>query len=277
MTAETIAGRCFDALELLSLEPRGLALTTIAQRLGLLKSGAHRLLTELQSEGYLTQDEGSQHYRLTMRLPTLGFRHLTDTGIVDAAMPALRALADSTEELVRMTVADARVLTWVAKAQGARTELRFDPEMGGDVRLRTTASGRVWLSAMSDDAVLELVQEGGPNSRSVRGPNSHRSSKDFLHELRTTRTRGYGLAIDEDEPGMSAVAVNIPHPGNPGIVLGTLSVAGPTVRVDQTCLASFIPLLQQTAAKLSNTWPLFHSPAPLQQDSVSRKKINVDQ
>jgi len=258
MTAETIAGRCLDALELLSLEPRGLALTTIAQRLGLLKSGAHRLLTELQDEGYLTQDEGSQHYRLTMRLPTLGFRHLTDTGIVDAAMPALRALADTTEELVRMTVADATVLTWVAKAQGARTELRFDPEMGGDVRLRTTASGKVWLSSMSDAAALALAQAPRFDGGNIRESNLNRTSKEFLRELQETRARNYGLAIDEDEPGMSAVAVNIPHPWNSGVVLGTLSVAGPTVRVSPTCLVSFISLMQQTAGKLSSTWPLAH-------------------
>jgi DNA-binding IclR family transcriptional regulator len=212
MTAEAIVGRCLDALELLSLEPRGLPLTTIAQKLGLLKGGAHRLLAELQAEGFLTQDAGTQHYRLTMRFPTLGFRHLTGTGIVDAAMPSLRTLAEATGELVRMTVADADALSWVAKAQGARMRLRFEPDMGGDVRLHTTASGKVWLSSMSDEAAVALVRAKGFGVAENRGRNSIRSLKQFLRELQATRERGYGVAIDEDEPGMSAAAVNIPHP-----------------------------------------------------------------
>ncbi len=130
MAAEEMIGRCLDTLEMLAMEPKGLPLTTVSQRLGLVKSATHRLLTELQAEGYVAQEPESQQYHLTMRLPTLGFRLLSASGIVEASKRPLDALAQKTGELVRMTVAESNQLTWVARAQGARTRLRFDPETG---------------------------------------------------------------------------------------------------------------------------------------------------
>jgi IclR family acetate operon transcriptional repressor len=255
VAAEAIVGRCLDTLELLSLEPRGLPLTEIAQRLHLMKSGTHRLLTELQDEGYITQDATSQHYRLSMRFPALGFQYLTGTGILDAAMPHLRVLADETGEFVRMTVADATALTWVAKAQGAKTRLRFEPEMGSDVQLPNTASGKAWLSSMTDAAAVRLVRSSGFALPSGRSTASSPSEKEFLRHLHATRERGYGLSVDESEPGMSAVAVNIVSSKSAPVVLGTVSVAGPTMRVDMTRLIAYVEPLRRAAAKLSSAWP----------------------
>jgi DNA-binding IclR family transcriptional regulator len=256
MTAEIIVERCMGALELLSLEARGLPLTTIAQKLGLIKSGAHRLLNELQSDGFVTQDSSTQHYRLTMRFPTLGFRYLSATGIVDGAMPQLRDLAAITGELVRMTVADVGMLTWVAKAQGAQTRLRFDPDMGGDVRLHTTASGKAWLATMDKPAALILARTSGLGNGEIRGPRTIQTEIQFLKELESTRKKGYGMAVNEDEAGMSAVAVNIIRPSGDGKVLGTLSVAGPTVRLDRERLTLLAASLKIAAAAVGDEWPV---------------------
>ena len=256
MTAEIIVERCMGALELLSIEARGLPLTTIAQKLGLIKSGAHRLLNELQRDGFVTQDSNTQHYRLTMRFPTLGFRYLSATGIVDRAMPHLRDLAAMTGELVRMTVADVGMLTWVAKAQGAQSRLRFDPDVGGNVRLHTTASGKAWLATMKKAEALVLARTSGLGNGELRGPRTILTEVQFLKELESTRKKGYGIAINEDEAGMSAVAVNIIRSSDEGKVLGTLSVAGPTVRLDRERLTLLAASLEITATAIADEWPV---------------------
>ena len=58
--------------------------------------------------------------------------------------PVLDRLAQETGELVRLGVIDGERQTWIAKSQGARSGLRYDPDMGRDAPLFYTASGHAW-------------------------------------------------------------------------------------------------------------------------------------
>ena len=86
-----------------------------ATRLNLAKGATHRLLSQLTQRGYLEQDEQSQHYRLTLKMVVLGFRHLTNTGLTDVCQPELDKMANITGELVRLTVVDGDHLIWAAQ------------------------------------------------------------------------------------------------------------------------------------------------------------------
>ena len=50
--------------------------------------------------------------------------------MLDIAQPVIDRLADTTPELVRLAIVDGDRLTLVAKAQGAKSGLRYDPDMG---------------------------------------------------------------------------------------------------------------------------------------------------
>src|SRR5690349_16701956 len=85
-----------DILEVLAEVSAGLPLTEIAHRAKLAKSATHRLLNTLSERGLVTQEEATQHYRLTMRLAALGFRFLAETRITEICQPVLDRLAAST-------------------------------------------------------------------------------------------------------------------------------------------------------------------------------------
>jgi len=82
-----------------------------------------------------------------------------------------------------------------------------------------------------------------------------RSIEALLRELKTTARRGYGSALNEAEPGVSAVAAVI-RSGNGSPALGTVSVAGPSVRMTERRLRELAPLATQCASELSDLWPL---------------------
>jgi DNA-binding IclR family transcriptional regulator len=255
--------RSLRALALLAGEPDGLPLVRIARTLNLPKSAAHRILAILAAEGFVQQDEVSQNYRLTMRLTTLGYQYLSRTRILDLCQTILDRLATATNELVRMTIAEGENISWIAKAQGCRTGLRFDPDMGREVRLATTASGRVWLACHPIEFVVKAVLKQGFSSGKNLGPNACRNLESVLAAVEQARAQGFGLAVDEDEAGMSAIAV--PILGEAGAVpFGTVSVAGPTARMTPEKLIGFHPLLLEAAAELATLWPysrLGRSPA----------------
>jgi len=234
--------------------PQGLPLTAIAQRLGLAKSATHRLLAALQGEGCVAHDPHSHFYKMTLRIPVMGLHHLAGTGIVNACQPHLERLAARTGELVRLTMANDGHLIWVARAQGAKSELRFDPEMGHEVRLHTTATGKAWLASMDPEDMLRVLRAHGLG-KSGRRTSGAAALELIVKAVNETRLRGYGIAIDEDEVGMSAIAAAIHAPDAEARVVGTVSVAGPSVRLSRAQFDAIAKDVLATAKKLGEVWP----------------------
>ena len=248
--------RTLDVLELHAGSPDGYPLSETAARLHLAKGAAHRLLTQLVQRGYLEQDPITQRYRLTLRLVVLGFRHLTNTGLTDICQPELDKMAEATGELVRLTVVDGDSLIWAAQAQGARHGLRYDGNYGRAVNLTATATGKCWLATLDDRRIMQIVDDQGFGDPDEVGPKALRDIDQVLREIETTRRQGYGVAYEEGEPGMCAVAAAIPGNGADAACVGTISVASPTVRTPLEKLHEWAPDIVQLAGRLSELWPI---------------------
>ncbi len=248
--AASLLSRALGVLEMLASHAAGAPLQAIADQVGMPKSGAHRLLAELTEHGYVAQDGDTGRYVLTLKLASLGFRHLADCGIVDVAQPILNRLARSTSELIRLAVVDGERLVFVAKAQGARTGLRYDPQNGQEVDLYCTATGYAWLATLGDEKAVELIARQGLEHLDERGPAVPRSYPEILQRLERARESGYSLVVDVSAPGMSAVAAVVRR-GEDGPVIGVLSIGGPTARLSEARLCEHLPELLEAAAELS--------------------------
>ncbi|HXU51336.1 MAG TPA: IclR family transcriptional regulator [Casimicrobiaceae bacterium] len=255
--AHVPAERCLAIIELLAEDAETHPLGEIAEALDLPKSGAHRLLTTLCELGWAEQDPETSFYRLTMRLATLGQKFYAATGIPDICQPLLDTLARESREFARLAVVDGHSLVWVAHAQGAQSGLVYQPSLATNtVPLAVTASGKAWLATFADDRALEYVRANGGFDHADRyGPNATRSASAFLRELAATARRGYGLAMSEAEPGVTAIAAAI-RVGAGGHALGTVSVAGPSVRMTDARVAALAPLVVRCASKLAELWHL---------------------
>lgn len=251
------AERCLSIIQLLAENADELPLGEIAERLQLPKSGAHRLLATLVDLGWAKQDPQTGFYGLTMRLAVLGQRFYVATGIPDICQPLLDNLAATSGEFVRMAVVDSDTLVWVAYAQGAKGGLMYQPtDTVATVPLHATASGKAWLSTLPvDDAVAIVMKHGGLNNPAAYGPNVIRSVSALMRELEVTAGRGYGVAMSEAEPGVNAVAAAVRSRAD-GPVVGTVSVAGPSVRLTEERVGELGSLVTKAAAELSKLWPL---------------------
>jgi DNA-binding IclR family transcriptional regulator len=251
------AERCLSIIELLADHAQSLPLGEIAERLSLPKSGAHRLLATLVDEGWAQQDADTSFYRLTMRLAILGQQFYVATGIPDICQPVLDRLAQESREFVRLAVVDGRSLVWVAHAQGASGGLMYQPTLTTNtVPLYATASGKAWLATLSPEQGIEAVMyNGGFKSADTYGPNVTRSMEGMLREIKAAGKRGYGIAVNEAEFGVSAVAAPV-RVGNAGPGLGTVSIAGPTARMPEKRIQQLAKLVLRGAAELSDLWPL---------------------
>jgi IclR family transcriptional regulator, acetate operon repressor len=256
VASSPLVDRVLDCLELLSAEPRGLPLSEVCRALNMPKGAAHRLLSALVRRRFAEQDETNEWYRLTLKTTTIGFRFLTETGVTEICQPLLDRLARQTGELVRLAVADGDSLTWVAKAQGALSGLRYDPDMGQPVVLHATAAGRGWLATMDNAEAVRIVLARGFAIPARFNRRVIDNEAALRRELKATRERGYGLAIEEGEAGTIAIACAIHDPKISGRGVGVVTVAGPTPRLTQSKIAEIIGDVRAAAVELSMIWPM---------------------
>ena len=152
---------------------------------------------------------------------------------------------------MRLAIVDGEHLTWVAKSQGARKGLRYDPDMGTDARLSCTATGHAWLLTLTDERALELVSQQGFGAPKDYGPNAPTTVQALLKMLHAARERGYAMIDEVFAPGMTAMAAPVRERGKPAI--GVISIAGPQMRLTVQRMQQLAPALLQAAADLAAT------------------------
>lgn len=246
-----------DVIEHLARDAAALGVSDLAHRLNLPKSGVHRLLAHLVERGWVEQDVVTQRYRLTLRLALLGQRFLGALRIQDLCQPVLDALARNSRELVRMSLVQDEALVWVGSAQGAPPGLMYAPSMSGRIPLHATANGKAWLSTLPiADALRILDQEGGLGEPMPLGPQTLRDRDAMIEELRRTQARGWGLAVEEAEAGITAIAAPMILPRDGAAAIGAVSVAGPLLRITPARYEELARQVMSAAADLAALWPI---------------------
>jgi len=249
--------RCLEAIELLAREARWMRMSDIAAELGLEKGPAHRVLAQLVEQGWAEQDEATSQYRLTLKLALLGQRYLHGIGLPELVQPIIERVAVQCHELVRLTVVNEGTLSWLSSAQGAAPGLVYSPAMDRPINLYATANGKAWLASMPDELAIELALRSGLGKSDAhlgQGPKAISSIESLLADLAVTRQRGYGLVVEEAEAGVWAIAVAVKLVPT-GPVVGTMSIAGPVMRMQPERHEALHALLKDAANKLGTIWP----------------------
>lgn len=248
--------RAIRVLELLADEPDGMRVSDLATTMGINRAIPFRLLNELVELGYAAQDPDSERYRATFALGSLGLRQLESSGIVDWSDDELTALARTSGELVRVAMAsnDHR-LRFVAQAQGASSSLIVHSPMRSELALGATASGRAYLATLPEATVREIVTERGLEAFTR---HTQTSLDALIDELALTRQRGYAVVVEEMEVGINAAAAAITTgSSDEAQAVGTISIAGPSVRLRPERISELADGLVTTAARLGKQWNVY--------------------
>lgn len=241
--------RAFNVLESLIGTTRGMSVLELAEQLEIPKSATHRMLSELVRLGYVRQNIDNSRYQLSTKLVAQGFRHMSNCGS-DIVQSILDQLAEQTGELVRLGVIEGEQLVWIAKAQGARSGLRYDPDMGRSAPLSSTATGHAWLAQLSDEQALELVARQPDSYVQAQGPNAPRTPEALLVVLARARQQGYAWVAESSSVGTAAIACVLRSPHDRHLI-GVLSIAGPSARLSEQRMHELAPELLSVADELS--------------------------
>jgi IclR family acetate operon transcriptional repressor len=210
-----------------------LRVSEAAERLGVARSTAHRLLAMLVYRDFAAQDTDRRYTAgpvLTAAAtgePVARLRRL--------ALPHLRALTERTAETANLVVVLGDSVRFVVTVECTQV-LRVGDREGRTLPAHLASGGKAVLAGRPEAEVAALYSGSTVDVAAL------------LRELRRVRRRGFALNDRSTEPGVTAVgrAVRVPAGDTPA----ALSIAMPTARFHRDRLAGLAAELAVTAERI---------------------------
>lgn len=236
--------RGLSVISAFSAADPALSLSEVAERTGLARATARRILLTLSELGYVQQR--GRAFSLLPKTLDLGFAYLSSLRLPDVAEPHMEALVAEVRESTSMSVLDGGDVVYVARVPTSRI-MTISLAVGSRLPAYPTSMGRVLLAGLDAeqlDEYLATTPLEALTSRTVTDPDEIRRLLD------TVRARGYALVDQELEDGVRSVAA--PITGHRGQVMAALNISCHASRTDLSRIRSyFVPRVKETAAKIS--------------------------
>lgn len=231
--------KCFTADE------QELGVSELSRKLGVAKSTVHRLARTLIADGMLEQNAENEKYRLGIALFGLGALVRRRMNLSSEARQDLFALRNATGETVQLAILDGTEIMFVYNLESTQA-IRVNSDIGVRKPAFCTASGRAILAFQPDDVVEGALSKGALERRT---PKTEVEPPRIRRILTEVRQRGFAIEDEESEAGMRALAAPVRAAG--GMVVGSVSVAGPVQRLSKDTLQRFAPEVVRTAEAIS--------------------------
>ncbi|TYL36199.1 transcriptional regulator [Natronococcus pandeyae] len=233
-TLETVSRACdiIKALEQLN----GAGVTELANHLDLSKSSTHSYLATLQEKQLVVKNGNT--YSLSLEFLYLGktvrYQHI----LFQHGKDQTEELAEETGEFAHLMCEQHGLERNIYKVMGPNAignEYHTSKEQNPDY-LHFTSAGKAVLAHLPEERLHEIVNRQGLISKT---PNTITDIDTLNAELATIREQGYAVNDEEEIRGIRAVGAPICSPE--GMVLGAVSVSGPTSRLSGEFYAETVP------------------------------------
>ena len=235
--------RAINILKCFSVKKKQLKLTEISEELGLNKSTVHGIINTLKFHGLISQNEENQKYSLGLFLLELGSIVSSSMDVREVASPILNRVCMELEETVHLATLNNPDVIYIDK-QESNQSMRIYTTIGARNPAYCTGVGKVML-AFEETEILE----GFPDRLEKFTENTITDKRDLLNEFEKIRKMGY--CIDNEEFTEGLICVAAPVFDNSGKVRYSISVSGPTIRMDKIKQERAVHLMKEAAYEIS--------------------------
>lgn len=191
-----------DILEYLSSQSTPQSQTDIAAGIDKTANEIYRMLTTLESRGYILRDEISGKYRLSLKLYHLSHRHSPIDELRRAAQYPIEELAHQIRQSCHMSILYMSKVLVILHAKSPEP-IALSVEEGNTFPLSLTASGKVFLAYMSESVLKESLQVSNADELNTS------QKKIFFETLEKIKTEGYYIKRSELAEGVVDIAVPV--------------------------------------------------------------------
>jgi IclR family pca regulon transcriptional regulator len=228
--------RGLEVIRSFSQQAPAQTLSEVAQRTGLTRAGARRILLTLQTLGYVDSD--GRQFRLTPRILDLGFAYLSSMPFWSLAEPEMESLVDELGESCSAAVLEGTDVVYVLRVHTHKI-MRTSLGVGSRLPAYCTALGRVLLAGLDDEALHQRLQQSHIQRHTEHTVTDVQALAACIAQV---RAQGWSLVNQELEEGLISVAAPILN--RSGRVVAAINISGQVNRTDvQAMQARFLPAL----------------------------------
>lgn len=232
-------------VEILAARPEGLTLTEVAEKAGLTRAGARRLLLTLVACGYATRTE--RRFALSARLLSLTRAWLEGASLWSYAQPILQEVSAALGESCSAAVLEGEDVVYVARVAGRRI-VSVTLNVGTRLPAYCTSMGRVLLSGMSAEALDTFFARAAIRANT---PKTITEPDKLREKVMKAARDGYAIVDEELELGLRSIAV--PVRDRQGRIVAAVNVSTQSARF--TCAEmreTILPHLKNAAARMED-------------------------
>ena len=216
--------RAFALLKAFTDAQPAIGLSELARAVGLNKTTVYRMLTALESEGFVIKDPTTECYRLGPEAIALGGRAMRSNDLRAASRAELETLAQETTETASLETLIGRDMLVLDEVVGGHV-LGAAQHIGARWPVHATSTGKAMLAFLPEAEANAFLH--GPLPKSTN--NTLATQAAVRRELARIREQGYAVAAEELEAGFTAIGA--PVHNHDGKVVGAVSVGGPSARL----------------------------------------------
>jgi DNA-binding IclR family transcriptional regulator len=239
--------RAFGVLELVARADGPLSLDELTQLCGLPKPSVFRILGLLQRGGLVQREPAAKRYCIGARMSKLALEVMMRSPQRARRHAILQQLVAEIGETCNLTMLDGNEVLYLDRVETS-SPVRVHLAAGSRVPLHCTASGKLFLSQLSERQVATLL---GPGPYRRFTDNTIIDPEELQKALRRIRNEGIGTDVGEFLEG--SVAVSVPVTDAQGRVCATVAVHGPAPRVTLRSCMDFLPALRRAATAMAGT------------------------
>lgn len=230
-------------LEAFGAERPRLAISEVAERIGVDRATARRCLLTLHKLGYADYD--GKFFTLTPRVLRLGVGALAALPLAQLVQPWLDQLSERLGQSTSVAILDETEIVYLARA-AQRKVMSIGLMPGSRLPAHCTSLGRVLLAALPEKEALAILLR---SDLSPRTPFSITDPEEIIGRIRSASLEGYAVIDQEVEIGLRSIAV--PLYSTRGRVVGALNSGVAVVHATSgELVASYLPALLKVQAGL---------------------------
>lgn len=234
-------------LNLVADAPAPLRFTEIAERAGLARPTAHRILSALTEARLLRHDPSSQTFALGPRLLEMAHRVWEGFDLRATAAPELERLARIAGETARLALLDGDGVLYVDQRDAEQEAVRLVNRVGARAQPHASACGKAMLAQLPAAERAALLARLSPLA--APGPRAITDAAALERECALSAARGYALSLEEAAAGVNAVAAAVLDARSRP--LGAICLVGPAFRLDEARLHALGREVMEAARRIS--------------------------
>lgn len=236
--------RAFDIMEAVAVEQNGLGITEIAERTGLHKSTAFRIVSTMIERGYLMKTEAGK-YKIGLKCIEVASCFITGLELQTEARPYVSEMASHLGLTSYLGILDGDKVLYVERIDTV-SPARLFVNIGQKVNAYCSSLGKCLLSIFSREQVNEIMKD----CSFIKFTPKTISGLDALHrELAKVRRNGW--AMDDGEFEKNHRCIGAPVYDYRGDIIAAVSASGDKHVIPDDRIEEISEYVMKTASEIS--------------------------